>query len=106
MATSIDDADSVRVFIPIGKETAAKSAASAAARPQNRPGTPFVIGLLDNHKHNSDAVLDRLQHRLAEKLPGASFIRMKKPEAGKGAPPAMLEELAAQCQAVVNGIGD
>ena len=103
MTTNADNADGVLVFVPIGKETAAKA---ATASPRRTKDAPFVIGLLDNHKHNSDAVLERLRERLAAKIEGAHFIRMKKPEAGKGAPQAMLDELAARCDAVVNGIGD
>lgn len=101
--TSSTIEDSVLVFVPIGKETTTPQRAASATR---HAGGSLVIGLLDNHKHNSDTVLDRLQQRLAEKLPGASFVRMKKPEAGKGAPRAMLDDLVAQCQVVVNGIGD
>jgi hypothetical protein len=92
------------VFVPVAKEPAARPAPHAT--PRHGSHASLVIGLLDNHKHNSDKVLDRLQQRLAEKVPAASFVRLKKPEAGKGAPKAMLDELAAQCHAVVTGIGD
>jgi hypothetical protein len=61
---------------------------------------------MDNHKHNSDKVLDRLQHCLARQFGGVRFVRAQKPEAGKPAPRNMLEELAVQCDAVVNGIAD
>lgn len=103
MTTSFDDTEGVLVFIPVGKETTAPSAAIATQRAKD---APFVIGLLDNHKHNSDAVLERLQQRLAAKIEGAHFVRAKKPEAGKGAPKALLDDLATRCDAVVNGIGD
>lgn len=92
------------VFVPVGKE--ATTAQPTAAVSRRAGGSPFVIGLLDNHKHNSDAVLDRLQQQLAGKIEGAQFVRVKKPEAGKGAPKAMLDDLAARCDAVVTGIGD
>jgi hypothetical protein len=96
--------NTILVFNPVGRDGAARARAAPAARREH--GAPFVIGLLDNHKHNSGAVLDRLQERLTEKIPGARFVRMKKPEAGKGAAKAMLDDLAAQCQAVVTGIAD
>jgi hypothetical protein len=103
MKTTADDADGLLVFIPVGKETSAPAATTATQRAKD---APFVIGLLDNHKHNSDAVLERLQQRLAAKIEGAHFVRAKKPEAGKGAPKAMLDDLATRCDAVINGIGD
>ena len=101
MTTPPPNADSVLVFVPVGKESTQQLRTTT-----RHVSNSLVIGLLDNHKHHSDTVLDRLQQRLTEKLPSASFVRMKKPEAGKGAPQAMLDQLAAQCQVVVNGIGD
>ena len=72
-----------------------------------RDGTaPLVVGLLDNHKHNTAKVLDRLEHRLQERYEGIRVLRAQKPEAGKGAPKEMLDALARDCQAVINGIGD
>ena len=101
---STNSTNGTLVFVPVGKESTAKNrAVTPAAR---AIGSPFVIGLLDNHKHNSAQVLDRLQQRLAEKIHGAQFVRMKKPEAGKGAPKPMLDDLAARCHAVVTGIAD
>ncbi|MBM3343651.1 MAG: hypothetical protein FJY56_16320 [Betaproteobacteria bacterium] len=106
MATPTNCADGILVFVPVGKETAAKTSNAPATLQQRAKDAPFVIGLLDNHKHNSDAVLARLQQQLAAKIEGAQFVHAKKPEAGKGAPKAMLDDLAARCDAVVNGIGD
>ncbi len=104
MSTLENTANGTLVFVPVGKESTAKN--RNAAPVSRAAGSPFVIGLLDNHKHNSAQVLDRLQQRLAEKIHGAQFVRMKKPEAGKGAPKPMLDDLAARCQAVVTGIAD
>lgn len=103
MTTSMNNTDDVLVFIPVGKETKAKSATNTTQRAKD---APFVIGLLDNHKHNSGALLERLRERLAANIEGAQFVHAKKPEAGKGAPKAMLDDLATRCDAVVNGIGD
>jgi GGDEF domain-containing protein len=104
MNTPHNSANTILVFVPVGKEVETKHRPATAA--QRAHGSPFVIGLLDNHKHNSAQVLDRLQQRLAEKIPGAQFVRAKKPEAGKGASKQMLDDLASRCQAVVTGIGD
>ena len=93
----------IRVFVPVGQASAQSPATTRIAR----DGTsPLVVGLLDNHKHNTAKVLDRLEHRLQERYEGIRVVRAQKPEAGKGAPPQLLAALARDCQAVVNGIGD
>ena len=96
--------DTIRVFVPIGNVQAPGARDGVLAR--RRAGSHLVVGMLDNHKHNSDKVLDRLQHRLSQRYGDARFVRVKKTEAGKPAPGKMLEDLAAECDAVVNGIGD
>ena len=94
----------IRVFVPVGHASDAGAPAPAGAK---RDGTsPLAIGLLDNHKHNTGKVLDQIEHRLQERYEGIRVVRAQKPEAGKGAPPELLEALARDCQAVVNGIGD
>lgn len=107
MASPGDDAahampESIRVFVPVGR------APDAAARAVSGTvgSAPAVVGLLDNHKHNTARVLDRLEQRLRERHPGIRVLRVQKPEAGKGAPRAILDALARDCQAVINGIGD
>ena len=94
----------VRVFVPVGRAPAEQA---PAVRSASRDGTsPLVVGLLDNHKHNTARVLDRIEHRLHERYEGIRVLRAQKPEAGKGAPKEMLETLGRECQAVINGIGD
>jgi hypothetical protein len=104
MDTIAADASTIRVFVPVGKDSSAQ-ARDAIDTVRTRTQL-FVIGLLDNHKQNSGKVLDRLQHRLRERFEGVRFVRSQKPEAGKGASKQTLEALALECQAVVNGIGD
>ena len=95
--------DTIKVFIPEGKAPTAK----AFRRGNRRDGdSPLVIGLLDNHKHNSAKILDRLEERLRERYEGVQVLRMKKPEAGKRAPPEVIDNLMAECEAVVTGVGD
>ena len=90
----------ISVFVPIGTvPTTTDKPATARERSE------FVIGMLDNHKHNTDKILDHLQAQLARQFADVRFIRVKKPEAGKPAPAKLLEELA-DCAAVINGIGD
>ena len=94
----------VRVFVPVGHASSARAPTAVGAK--RDASSPLVIGLLDNHKHNSAKVLDRLEQRLQERYEGIRVLRAQKPEAGKGAPKEILETLARDCQAVINGIGD
>lgn len=96
-------AETIRVFVPTGKAAAARAAGTKRA---GSVETEFVIGLLDNHKHNTDKILTRLERRLRERYGKARFVRAQKGDAGKGAPNNVIEDLAAECQAVINGIGD
>ena len=96
--------NTIRVYVPTGKVQAPGARDTMVARRQ--AGAQLVVGMLDNHKHNTDKVLDRLQHRLSQRYGDARFVRVKKPEAGKSAPGRMLEVLAGECDAVVNGIAD
>lgn len=96
--------ETIRVFVPVGKEPASETIFDAGTRELTH--ATRVIGLLDNHKHNTDKILDRVQQRLAQSFAGLRFVRIKKPEAGRRAPEKLLADLAAQCDAVVNGIGD
>ena len=95
--------NTIRVFIPVGKAPAQPAAVGSGPR----TGSPLrVVGLLDNHKHNTDKVLERLAAGLEQRFEALRFVRLRKPEAGRGAPREIIDMLAAQCQAVVNGIGD
>jgi hypothetical protein len=96
--------NTIRVYVPTGKVQAPGARDAVLARRQT--GAQLVVGMLDNHKHNTDKVLDRLQHRLSQRYGDARFVRVKKPEAGKPAPGRMLEDLAGECDAVVTGIAD
>ena len=96
--------NTIRVFVPVGHASPSRAPVSAAVV---RDGaSPLVVGLLDNHKHNTAKVLDRIERRLQERYEGIRVLRAQKPEAGKGAPKEVLETLARDCQAVINGIGD
>jgi hypothetical protein len=90
----------ISVFVPTGT---VPTKIDKPASPRGR--SEFVIGMLDNHKHNTDKILDHLQAQLAGQFADVHFMRVKKPEAGKPAPAKVLEALA-DCAAVVNGIGD
>jgi hypothetical protein len=96
--------NTVRVYIPVGAVAAQQPRAQREIR--RSANAPVVIGLLDNHKHNTDKLLDRLQTRLSQQYGDVRFVRAQKPEAGKSAPKKLIEDLAQECTAVINGIGD
>ena len=103
MRAAPEAGDTIKVFIPEGKAPAART----FRRGNRRDGdSPLVIGLLDNHKHNTAKILDRLEERLRERYEGVHVLRMKKPEAGKSAPSEIIDSLTAACEAVVTGVGD
>lgn len=75
-----------------------------AARPASLKG--LRLGLLDNSKPNADVLLEAVLEELREELEPAAVIRRRKPGAGVPGPPSLLEELAAECDAVVVAVGD
>jgi hypothetical protein len=95
-------AGTIQVFVPVG--IASTAVPSRAARPSDRPG--LIIGLLDNHKHGTTEILDRLQERLTAQLGDVRFVRRKKADAGKSAGAKIIESLAKECSVVLNGIAD
>jgi hypothetical protein len=87
---------------PIG-DTAA-TARTLAPRPASLQGA--VIGVLDNSKPNARVLLEGVARVLAAKL-GARDVRVwRKPGASVGATAAVLDEIAAQCGAVLTASAD
>jgi hypothetical protein len=93
----------IRVFNPTGKPPA-PGALSDGGRREGR--AEFVIGFMDNHKHNSAKILARLEERFLGLGMAMKCVRAKKPEAGKPAPKELIAKLAAECHAVVTGVAD
>lgn len=71
-----------------------------------RPEKFTTVGLVDNGKANAAELLKKVADRLAEKHPGLQFKYYRKPELSKPAPPALLDQLAAECDVALVGIGD
>jgi len=65
-----------------------------------------VVGLLDNSKPNADKLAERFAELLKEKYGVASVITRRKLTAQQGAPKQYLDELAAQADIVLSGLGD
>jgi hypothetical protein len=64
-----------------------------------------TIGLLDNAKIGTAVLYDHVQDILASRFGVREFIRRRKPDSSRPAPPEMLGELSA-ADAVVSAIGD
>jgi hypothetical protein len=63
-----------------------------------------TIGLLDISKARGDVFLDRIEAGLRAR--GAEVLRFKKPTFTKPAPPDLRQEIAVQCDAVVEALAD
>lgn len=65
-----------------------------------------VLGLLDNSKPNADKLGERFEQLLRDKYGIAGVIKRRKLTAQEGAPKQFLDELAAQADFVLSGLGD
>jgi hypothetical protein len=68
--------------------------------------TGKVIGFIDNSKPNFNYLVDDISQLLIEKHGVNSVIKRRKRSASQGAPEAVMNELVAQCDAIVTGSGD
>jgi hypothetical protein len=64
------------------------------------------IGLLDNGKTNSDKELRLVAAKMAETYPGVEIRYYRKPGAYRPAPSGLLDQVAADNDVVLVGIGD
>ncbi len=72
------------------------------ARPASLDG--LTVGLLDISKARGDLFLDRLEQRFAER--GAKILRYRKPTFTKPAPVDLRQQIAVECDAVVEALAD
>jgi len=92
------------VLSPEGK--AQTSAARVASLPRFADLRGKVVGFLDNSKPNADKLAERFADLLKEKYGVAGLISRRKLTAQQGAPKEYLDELAAQGDFVMTGLGD
>jgi hypothetical protein len=92
------------VLSPEGK--AQTSAAPVASLPKFSDLRGKVIGLLDNSKPNADKLAERFAELLQKEYGVAKVISRRKLTAQQGAPKEYLDELAAQADFVLSGLGD
>jgi hypothetical protein len=92
----------VRVLSPIGVVTAAGVAAPAL--PADLAGR--TVGFIDNHKSNFDRLVGEMGQLLIDGHGVARVLHRTKANASTPAPPAMLAELAKECDLVLAGSAD
>jgi hypothetical protein len=74
-----------------------------APRPQTISG---VVGLLDISKPRGNVLLDRLEARLGERLPGIEVRRYAKPTFTKPAPDALRQSIRDEADVVIEALAD
>jgi len=92
------------VLSPEGK--ARTSGTRLAALPRFTELNGKVVGLLDNSKPNADKLEERLAQLLRERLDVAKVVTRRKISAQQAAPKEYLDELAAQTDFILSGLGD
>jgi hypothetical protein len=65
-----------------------------------------AVALLDIAKPRGDVLLDRLAARLAERLPGVTLRRYRKPTFTKPAPDALRRQITEECGFVIEALAD
>jgi hypothetical protein len=65
-----------------------------------------TVALLDIIKPRGDVLLDRLEERLRERLPGVTFRRYRKPTFTKPAPSDLRRQIAEECGFVIEALAD
>ena len=71
-------------------------------RPESLDG--LTIGLLDISKNRGDVFLDRVESHLTER--GLSVNRYRKPTFTRPAPVELQQQIATECDVVVEGLAD
>ena len=80
----------------------APSARPRLARPERLDG--LTVGLLDISKARGNVFLDRIDERLSDM--GITVKRYKKPTFTRVAPTPLAQQIAGECQVVVEGLAD
>jgi len=71
-----------------------------------RPAQIRVLGLLDNGKRNSDKLLQEIGGMVKADHPDVTLNYYRKGSAYRPAPSDLLDQVVAECDAVLVGIGD
>lgn len=95
-----NEPDGLTVLDPTGEREPAR-------RERNQRVDTLVgkrVGLLDITKARGDVFLDRVEERLAER--GVKVSRYAKPTFTKPAPVDLRQEIAMQCEVVIEALAD
>jgi hypothetical protein len=92
------------VLSPEGKARTLAQRISALPRFSDLNGK--VVGFLDNSKPNNDMLQSRFEELLKQNYNLAGVVKRRKLTAQQGASKAYLDELAAQTDFVISGLGD
>lgn len=76
---------------------------SLTPRPEALTGT---IGLLDISKPRGNLLIDQLELRLRDRLPGVTINRYSKPTFTKPAPEDLRKKIAEECGFVIEALAD
>jgi hypothetical protein len=80
---------------------------AAQPHPPSRPRyLSGVVALLDIVKPRGDILLDRIEQRLAERVPGLALKRYRKPTFAKPAPDDLRRRIAAESDFVIEALAD
>jgi hypothetical protein len=102
MTTTTMTTEALTVLVPTNE--AEPGRASLAHRPPSLDG--LRLGVLDNGKPNSDRLLEALVAGLTRSTGLRTSVWRRKPAIGRLAPAAIVDELVAEADVVVTGVGD
>ena len=92
------------ILNPEGKARISSERVPAPSRFQDLNGK--TVGFLDNSKPNNDLLQSHFEQLLRQNCDVAGVVRRRKLTAQQGAPKNYLDELAAQADFVISGLGD
>ena len=75
-----------------------------APRPEDLNGK--VVGLLSNHKRNSDKLLDAVYSLLQDTYEFRGVVSLDKGDASRPAPTHIMDELLEKCDLIITATGD
>ena len=84
--------------------TAERAPVARARQPRPASFDHLTVGIIDISKARGDVFLDRIAARLGDR--GIAVRRYKKPTFTRPAPTALKQQVAAECQLVIEGLAD
>ena len=92
----------ITVLHPAAEDTARKHV--LAPRLSDLKGT--TVGLIDNHKRNADVYLEELGRMLQEEYGVSRIVTFRKISQSMPTPDDTMDDLAAQCDAIIHAVVD